>query len=98
MSVRREDIRWRMACAIVDLEKAGWNILHVEESWIVTKSNLPRRVGGLTYQYHVFHIHPKPTTANYRGNISHIKPYKSCKRYCCMPDHVRFLFNLIKED
>lgn len=96
MSVRREDNRWTMACAIVELEKAGWTIAHIQGNWILTESKLGRSVGDMLYKRHVFHVHPK-RTCNYQA-YQHIKPYQHCKRYCCMPDQIRFLFTLMGED
>jgi hypothetical protein len=94
MSVREENFRFTMANAIVELEKSGWKIMHIEDSWIMTKSRLPIVVKGKSYQYYVFHIHPG-LSGKY-GLLNSIKPHKSCEHD--MPNSVEFLFKLMRED
>ncbi len=85
------DHRFTMASAMADLDRSGWDIVHVENSWILTKA---RKVITPGHQYFVFHVHPKKTS-NY-GMLNCVKPWKSCKHE--IPDSVWFLFNLMRND
>lgn len=89
MSVKEENFRFTMASAIADLDRSGWDIVHIEDSWILTKA----RMFTNGYPYFAFHVHPG-LAGNY-GLLNSIKPYKSCTH--TMPDSVWFLFKLMKE-
>lgn len=86
---------WLMSGAITELEKAGWNIVYIENNWILTESSR-ERINGPGYQHHVFHVHSK-RNINYQTSIyQNIKPYKSCQHD--MPDPVSFLFKLLRDN